>query len=108
MTVEDSHRSGGVQSRGPHEALDQPPPASGYGPAPGPRTLHWGHRRAAPPQIREGMLEGRLEYLAHDARARLFDLEHDAGERTDLAGAQPADVARMQARHEARFARMTR
>ena len=54
------------------------------------------------------MLEGRVKYLAQDARARLFDLEHDPGEQTDLAGARPADVARMQACHEAWFAEMTR
>jgi arylsulfatase A-like enzyme len=72
------------------------------------RTLHWRHRRADPPQIQEAMLEGRLKYLTQDERARLFDLEHDSGEQTDLAGARPADVARMQARHEAWFAEMTR
>jgi hypothetical protein len=64
----------------PHEALDQPPPASGYGPSPGPRSLHWRHRQADPPR---------------------------SGRQCSKA-AWPADVARMQARDEARFAGMTR
>lgn len=59
-------------------------------------------------QIQEAMLEGRLKYLARDEHAQLFDLEHDPGEQIDLAGARPAEVARMQARHEAWFAAMTR
>jgi arylsulfatase A-like enzyme len=75
---------------------------------PRPRTLHWRHRRAEPPQIQEALLDGRLKYLLQDERARLFDLEHDPGERTDLAAARPAEVARMQARHEAWVAAMAR
>jgi arylsulfatase A-like enzyme len=74
---------------------------------PRPRTLHWRHRRAEAPQIQEAMLEGRLKYLEQDDRVRLFDLERDPGEQTDLSATRPADVARMQARHHAWFTEMT-
>jgi hypothetical protein len=73
-----------------------------------PRTLHWRHRRADAPMMQDAMREGPLKYLARDERESLFDLERDEREQVDLAGARPAEVARMRARHDEWFAQMTR
>jgi hypothetical protein len=47
-----------------------------------------------------------LKYLLRDERESIFEVERDPGERADLAGARPADVARMRAQHDAWFAEM--
>jgi len=89
----------------PFDGEDLLPVLRGVRP-PGPRTLHWRHRRPDAPPVQEAMREGRLEYLQRDDREYLFDLEQDEGERADLAPARPADVVRMRARHDAWFAAM--